>query len=480
MFSSSKTTITRRLLGGSQWGRRQVMIGSSQLQPPGSPLRRPWREEEQEDWRRWMTSGTDNDVVDEAANKKAMELVDSLKFVSRFKSPIVQQLWIARQEAKKNAAAGTDNNKSHNNDEPRVPSQSTTSVSYPFSTNEFLKESYRNPWGQVRFGKILEDLDALAGNIAFAHVQDPSMTIVTASVDRIHLSSIPTLETDLVLTGKVTYVGTSSMEIRMQCRNEADDNERYWMEAFFTFVATDPETKRPLKIPPLKTETLLEEQQFEAGKRRAAAKKRARKRAKNHAASEEDQRAMQKLEAIAADLMEQAGPVINMPGISSPDIILVSQTELNNCELAQPQTRNLASQIFGGFLMRQACELAYNAAYVFGGTRPTFYEVDEVSFGMPVNVGDLLKFNSRVLYVSHHAGTLRNFEDGLTQTVSLEVEAWVIDPVQSSAKLSNQFYFTFALPADASLRRVLPSNMEEARKIAKRMAADIEQEQDDA
>ena len=28
---------------------------------------------------------------------------------------------------------------------------------------------YRNPWGFVRMGKILEDLDSLAGNIAYEH-----------------------------------------------------------------------------------------------------------------------------------------------------------------------------------------------------------------------------------------------------------------------------------------------------------------------
>ena len=85
---------------------------------------------------------------------------DSLRFVSQFKSPIVQQLWIAREEAKANVAEN-----GHSLPDHRVPSQSQTSVSYPFSTNEFLKESYRNPYGQARFGKILEDLDALAGNI---------------------------------------------------------------------------------------------------------------------------------------------------------------------------------------------------------------------------------------------------------------------------------------------------------------------------
>jgi hypothetical protein len=28
---------------------------------------------------------------------------------------------------------------------------------------------YRNPWGFVRIGRILEDLDSLAGTIAFSH-----------------------------------------------------------------------------------------------------------------------------------------------------------------------------------------------------------------------------------------------------------------------------------------------------------------------
>jgi len=302
------------------------------------------------------------------------------------------------------------------------------------------------------------------------------MTIVTASVDKIHLSKVPSLESDLVLSGKVTYVGTSSMEIRMKCRNADDKEDEYWMEAFFTFVATDPETKRPVKIPPLKPESLLEEKHFEAGKRRADAKKAARKALKE---GSEPNSTNGKLDVVASELMDLAGPVINMPSISCPDSILMPRTELHNCELAQPQTRNLASQIFGGFLMRKACELAHATAYVFGGTLPTFYEVDEVAFGLPVNVGDLLKFHSRVLYTVSQEHQLRCF-DGLSQTLSVEVEAWVIDPVQSSAKLSNKFYFTFAVPSGVPLRRILPSNMEEARKIAMRMEADHTQALEDA
>ena len=80
----------------------------------------------------------------------------------------------------------------------------------------------------MRFGKVLEDLDALAGNIAFQHVfggvGDDNIMLVTAAVDRIALKNIPILEKDQRLSGQVTFVGSSSMEIRMQI-HEVDDND---------------------------------------------------------------------------------------------------------------------------------------------------------------------------------------------------------------------------------------------------------------
>ena len=47
---------------------------------------------------------------------------------------------------------------------------------------------------------------------------------------------------------------------------------------------------------------------------------------------------------------------------------------------------------------RRAYELAFATTYSFGGCRPHFVMVDEVTFSRPVDVGDLLKLNSRVLY----------------------------------------------------------------------------------
>ena len=392
--------------------------------------------------------------------------ISDINFASKFKNPIVHQLWTARAQAKATAAKTKICNET-----PRVPSQSMTQISYEFSTDEFLKEHYKNPWGQMRFGKILEDLDALAGNIAFSHVQDPSLNIVTASVDRIRLTSIPKTDTDQHLSGKVTYVGTSSMEIRMQCH---DSEGKEWMEAYFTFVATDPETKRPLKIPPLAPETLLEQEQFENGKKRAALKKEARKKGNTLSVDPE-------IEKTALALMNEAGPLLNMPSLANPHVILIGQTQLQNAEIAQPQLRNLANQIFGGFLMRRACELAYSTAYVFGGTRPILFEVDQVSFSMPVSIGDLKNLKARVLYTAVH-DELHRFDQFQGQhqipLISVQVECWIVDPEKASAKLSNQFYFTFAFPAGTPIRKTLPSNMEEARIMATRMTADKAQEEE--
>lgn len=412
-------------------------------------------------------SGPEEEEEEEEFGEKGLSKTNSLRFVSHLKNPIVHQLWTARGKAKAQA------NKSDNIDlkTPRVPSQSMTQISYPFSSDEFLKETYKNPWGQMRFGKILEDLDALAGNIAFAHVQDPSIKIVTASVDRIRLTSLPRSDTDQHLSGKVTYVGTSSMEIRMQCTC-GGSNE--WMEAYFTFVAIDPSTNRPLKIPPLQPETDLEQKHFEEGKKRASLKKEARKKLGSKVVDSD-------IERVASELIKEAGPLLNMPSLANPHSILMGQTVLQNAAIAQPQARNLANQIFGGFLMRRACELAYSTAYVFGGARPIFLEVDQVSFSIPVNVGDLTNFNAKVVY-TNVKDELQDFDHfkGQSQiaTISVEVEAWIIDPEQATAKLSNQFYFTFAFPAGTQIRKILPSNMEEARKMATRMAADRQQDEE--
>ena len=391
-----------------------------------------------------------------------------------FKNPIVQQLWKARQQAKKEEhllrpdlliSAG------------RTPAESRVQVEYEFKTNAFLREAYRNPWGQMRLGKLMEDLDALAGNIAYLHGgrnHPERPVIVTASVDRIRLRERPQMEENQLLSGHVTWTGTSSMEIKMTCTTA--NAQHPWLECFCTFVTISPDTKKPIPIPPVLPQTPPEEEDFKAGQLRAAAKKVRRQQEKN------ELNTPSAAQTRARDLLREAGPLLNMPTLADPNSILIQSTKLSNAMIAQPQVQNLHNRIFGGFLVRRAFELAFANAYIFSGARPVFLEVDEVSFWAPVDVGDLVVFNSRVIYTDY--GYLSDYYEGMKRfqkrpsllpLVHIEVEAWVTEPEKATAKLSNQFYFSFAIADKEQVRRVLPANFDEATRMATRIIRDEEQ-----
>mmetsp|Transcript_23394 Transcript_23394/g.46577 ORF Transcript_23394/g.46577 Transcript_23394/m.46577 type:complete len:425 (-) Transcript_23394:35-1309(-) len=381
-----------------------------------------------------------------------------------FQNPIVEHLWSTRH-------ASSPSHEAYSEAVPRPPSLSSSSVLYPFSSDPVLRETYKSPWGEVRLGKVLEDLDAAAGNVAYSHCVKggawPTPLLVTAGVDSIQLldGSRADVERDMVLTGAVQWVGSSSLSLTMSCRSEG--SVKPWLTAKFTFVARDAETGRATKIVELLPETEEEKEQFEVGRLAAERKKEVRKASKVQSAYTLE------MEKMAHDMLAKAAPLSKMPALAPPNLLLMSRTELHNAFVAQPQQRNMANRIFGGFLMRRAFELAFATAYSFGGVRPKFVEVDDISFLEPVDVGDLLVFHARVLYTLPDGGELRL--DGDNPLAIIEVEAWVQDPVAVTSEVSNRLYFTFSLPGKKSCREVVPENLAEAKRAAQRMLADLEQ-----
>jgi len=66
--------------------------------------------------------------------------------------------------------------------------------------------------------------------------------------------------------------------------------------------------------------------------------------------------------ATAKALLDEANLLLSMPALAARDDILLSATALQNALITQPQQRNTAGRIFGGFLMRRAYELAFSTA----------------------------------------------------------------------------------------------------------------------
>ncbi|EFJ27958.1 hypothetical protein SELMODRAFT_94987 [Selaginella moellendorffii] len=371
-----------------------------------------------------------------------------------YHSPVTAALWNARSTLLERAVNSSNDGPSQVNLLTRAPGESRTS-------------QYRNPWNNIRMGKLMEDLDALAGTIAMKHCADDDSTtrpllLVTASVDKVSLKKPLRVDVDLKLAGAVAWVGRSSMKIQMQVIQPATDivtDESLALVANFTFVARDSKTQKSAPVNHLSPETDEEKALFAATEQLELKRKQARSKQPDQA---DDQRVQQ--------LLAEARVLTDMPALADKNSILIQHTKLENAIICQPQQRNLHGRIFGGFLMRRAFELAFSTCYVFGGHRPVFLEVDHVDFLRPVDVGDFLRFRSCVLYTEE--------ENSARPKIHVEVKAIVTQPESRSSQVSNTFHFTFTLDTSSSksgdmvVRRVLPSTEEEARRCVSRYDAD--------
>ncbi|KAJ8550719.1 hypothetical protein K7X08_000089 [Anisodus acutangulus] len=381
-----------------------------------------------------------------------------------YHSPVTNALWEARSSIFENAPIVETDLIS------KTPCKSRTIVLYKFSSDYVLREQYRNPWNEIRIGKLLEDLDALAGTISFKHCSSYDGTtrpliLVTASVDKMLLKKPIRIDTDLTIEGAVTWVGRSSMEIQlevMQSSPEASStSESLALTANFTFVARDSKTGKSALINQISPETEKEKLLWEEAEERNKMRKIKRGEQKKEIQGEEVNR--------LNELLAESRIFCDMPALADRDSILIKDTCLQNSLICQPQQRNIHGRIFGGFLMRRAFELAYTTAYAFAGSAPCFVEVDHVDFLKPVDVGNFLRLKSCVLYTE--------LENSSKPLINVEVVAHVMRPELRSSEVSNSFYFTFTVQQDSlrhgtRVRNVVPGTEEEARRVIERMDAE--------
>ncbi|KAJ1968483.1 hypothetical protein H4R34_006261, partial [Dimargaris verticillata] len=136
----------------------------------------------------------------------------------------------------------------------------------PFKDHPSMLYDYVNVHGNIRIGRILEELDKLAGAVAYRHCSDQDgrvgpITIVTASVDRIELLKEITSNHNYRFSGKVCYVGISSMEIYLKVETLADastEPKDLVLVAHFTMVAMNKAAQKTIQANPM---TLLNDQQ---------------------------------------------------------------------------------------------------------------------------------------------------------------------------------------------------------------------------
>ncbi|KAJ9120209.1 hypothetical protein QFC22_003109 [Naganishia vaughanmartiniae] len=407
----------------------------------------------------------------------------------------------------------------------RTMADSFTMAVLPFSKDKTLLEKYKNTAGGLRIGKLLENLDSLAGTIGYRHClpatafatstedgmtgittgsiikasHDAELYIATAAADRIdmfhNLAAPNEIQyvafysmgggRDIRFSGFVTYTGSSSMEVFVRMEGlgtQPGDEPKTIMLGRFSIVCRDAITHRAKKCPQLVLNTPEEKAMFAIGEDHKNRKKTSSMIALDKVPPSQPEinmlHEMMLKVAEREKQIEDSGKIGHRPHHATikEEIVYTSETELDTVTLVQPQERNLHG------------ELAYVNATVFAGKPLRFLALDQIIFRLPVPIGAVVRMTA-VTVTSTRPKSKEELSQGLEFTsagnakVHVVVEAQIQDVAKGVSTLdaremrnlltggsgsqtretTNRFFFSFAGENQEPLAKlVVPKTYQEA------------------
>ena len=125
-------------------------------------------------------------------------------------------------------------------------------------TVHMVRPQHLNASDRLFGGALMQWIDEVAGMVAKRHTR---RNVITASVDSLSFLRGAYVKDTVVIIGKVTYVGNTSMEVKVDTYVEALSGERTPINhAYFTMVALDKNDK-PVRVPRLDLETEEEKEE---------------------------------------------------------------------------------------------------------------------------------------------------------------------------------------------------------------------------
>lgn len=141
---------------------------------------------------------------------------------------------------------------------------------------QFIFDNHLNGQGRVFGGQLAAWIDVVGGLVARRH---SNCNVTTAEIDSLQFKRPVFANSVIILRGKVTYVGRTSMEVRVDSFAEDLSGERVLVNtAYLVEVALD-ENQKPAEIPGLICETFQEKAEWEAGEKRRQLRQLRRKEA---------------------------------------------------------------------------------------------------------------------------------------------------------------------------------------------------------
>lgn len=128
-----------------------------------------------------------------------------------------------------------------------------------------LMHRHINGYGRLFGGQLLQWIDELAGIVATRHSES---RITTASIDNLNFKKGAYLNDTIVLIGRITHVGKSSMEVRVDTYIESLDGIRKVINRAYVVMVAIDENGKAVQVPGLILETEAQRAEWEAGEKR--------------------------------------------------------------------------------------------------------------------------------------------------------------------------------------------------------------------
>lgn len=321
----------------------------------------------------------------------------------------------------------------------------------PLSKDKGLQDKYTTFLGQVRIGRLLEDMDIFAVMVVHKHIYNPNQpknetfpyTLVTAHVDKIDFTEfLPKTEQDIKISGHVSWVGKSSLEVVVWLEQLMHGTWHRITRALFLMAARDSNNKQAGIVNPLEPADDREREILSGGETR---KKRRMLLHQMHVSKlipdAEEQQLIHNLYIRTTDKDSSLRKVL------PTGCVWMTNATMSNVVFSHPEERNMHNAVFGGFIMRMAEELAWVLGFTYSKYRPVLKSISDISFQKPIAVSSLIRMHASVVY------TQLNF-------MQIIVHVEVYNSITGENDTTNTLHFTFQVPE--LVNEVIPQTYHEA------------------
>ncbi len=130
---------------------------------------------------------------------------------------------------------------------------------------QILNLSSMNGFNRLFGGQLMEWIDIVAAIVARRH---SGHNVTTAAIDNLQFLAPAHANDTILLTGNITFAGTTSMEVCVNAYVESLGGTRELINTAYVVLVALDENEKPVPVPELILETEEEKEMWEAAKKR--------------------------------------------------------------------------------------------------------------------------------------------------------------------------------------------------------------------